>query len=86
MDSNLLDSRPDARHWPPVVGIEPLLNAAQLESCYSSGISRERSQVITGRPDPKEGLISHESIYKILYIIATLALRFLSTEPRKSKS
>ena len=76
VNADFINSYTDAGHRFPVVRLQTLLDEVKLMSSNSSGILREGPDVVEGRSEPVEGLLSHNVIYKILYIPAN----FLSAE------
>jgi len=66
-------TRSHARHRLPVVRIEPLLHPSKLQPASAPRICRKRPDVAARAPDPDERLVRHDSLYKYLYILPTLA-------------
>ena len=72
MYTDLLNPRPDAGHWLPIVGFKPLLDSAKLKPGNSAGVRGKRPEVITGRPKPEKRLTSHALICKYSYSLSSL--------------
>ena len=70
-NADFINSYADAGHRLPVLWLQALLDEVKLMSGNSSGILRESSDVVEGRSEPVEGLLSHNAIYKILYTLAS---------------
>ena len=56
VDSYLLYASSNASHRLPVVRLQPLLDAQQLESSYPPGWLGEHPDVASGRPQPEQAL------------------------------
>jgi hypothetical protein len=68
LNADLADAGADRRHRFPVVRIEPLLHTSELEARIPPRIGGEGAQGSEGATEPRNGLIRHVSIYKLLYI------------------
>src|SRR5574341_212597 len=65
-NTDLLHAQSDARHWSPVVRLQPALHAPELEPCYPPDIIWEAPDRLSGVPEPDQGLLGHGSTYKNL--------------------
>jgi hypothetical protein len=64
MHPDLADAWTDRWHRFPVVGIEALLHAPELEARIPPRIGGEGAEGGQGAAEPRDGLIRHASIYK----------------------
>ena len=64
VDADFLDAGSHSRYRSPIVRLEPLLDAPQLEARNSARIWRESLEVDARRSEPKQRLIGHGSICK----------------------
>ena len=71
VNPDLTNARSDRLHRLPVVRIQSLLDAPQLEASQPSGESRKRSKVTPRVAEPDERVcpasVSISSVYKFLY-------------------
>jgi uncharacterized protein YdeI (YjbR/CyaY-like superfamily) len=68
MNPDLPDARTNGGHRFPVVRIETLLDAPELEARVPPRIGGEGAQGGQGAAEPRDGLVRHASIYKFLYV------------------
>jgi hypothetical protein len=68
MNPDLPDARTNGGHRFPVVRIETLLDAPELEARVPPRIDGEGAQGGQGAAEPRDGLVRHASIYKFLYV------------------
>ena len=68
MYPNLTDTESDGWQRFPVVRVESALNSPELESCHLPCISGEPSQILSGRPEPDYGFLSHVLVYKYRHL------------------
>jgi hypothetical protein len=71
MDANLANPETDRGHRLPIIRLKPTLNPPELKSCDLSHVSWETTQIISGRPEPDHGLLSHALLYKYRHVGST---------------
>ncbi len=67
MNPNLAHAGSDRRHRLPVIRVQSLLDAVQLEAGIAARIRGKRADIAAGRRDPGYRLVRHIQVYKYLY-------------------
>ena len=82
MNANLLDAGSYARHRLPIVRIELALHPPKLEARNLPRVVREGPDRLSGVPEPDQGLVGHDPIYKNLDATSTLGHRLTACSRR----
>ena len=84
LNSNFTDARSDGLHRFPVVWIQPLLHAPQLEPSQPSSRAGNARKSLRELPSQMSALsgMGYRSVYKFLYFVATKrAAQLFSGDP-----
>jgi hypothetical protein len=72
VDTQFLDSHPNAGERFPIIRLEALLDSPQLEASHPPGANREGLKVRSGRAGPNEPLVHEVGVYKYLDVLSRL--------------
>ena len=74
VDTNFLNTGTHGTHWFPIIRLQTLLDATQLESCNTARVPRKSSKIATGRREPNQRLV-HTAQYLGISIPRQMAIR-----------